>query len=159
LNANHALQALKRRGFERHIAELLRLRRAHPSGSFFTAEGAMQPYAKAHLYQWLTPELPGGPEAIPTLHWHAVAEPCTLQELKRQEGHPRHWAAAYRFVDVLTILEDEGAQLLTGTAADLDTDACRDAQMAEYQDSLTLIDDPRWDQADDDDRVVYLKTV
>ncbi|WP_200251082.1 hypothetical protein [Lamprobacter modestohalophilus] len=159
MNPMDALQALKRRGFERHIAELLRLRREQGTGSFFTPEGDMQPYAKAYLYQWLTPDLPGGPEAIPSLHWDTATEPCTLEELKRQEGHPRHWAAAYRFVDVLSILEDEGTQLLTGTAADLDTDACRDAQMAEYQDSLTLIDDPRWDQADDDDRVVYLKTV
>jgi hypothetical protein len=156
LKTSQALQALKRRGFERHIAELLRRRREHPSGSFFTAAGHMQPYAQAYLYRWLTPELPGGPELIPSLHREAVSELCTLEDLRKQQDKPQHWAAAYRFVTVLAILEAEDIQLFSAPCDEPDTDTCRAAQMDEYRDTLRVIDDPRWERAADDDCVVYL---
>jgi hypothetical protein len=156
LNANHALQALKRRGFERHIAELLRLRREHPSGSFFTADGAMQPDAKAYLYQWLTPDLPGGPAAIPSLHREAVSGSCTLEEVRTHLEKPQHWAAAYRFVNVLAILETEDVGLFADPIDEPDTDVCRAAQMDEYRATLTVVEHPRWARAADDDRVVHL---
>ncbi|MEA3641758.1 MAG: hypothetical protein VBE63_17735 [Lamprobacter sp.] len=156
MKTSQALQSLKRRGFERHITELLRRRREHPSRSFFTAAGTMQPYAKAYLYQWLTPELPGGPEAIPSLQREAVSESCTLEDLQRHQQKPQHWAAAYRFVNVLAILEAEDVQLFSAPSDEPDTDTCRATQMNEYRDTLTVVAHPRWERAVDDDQVVYL---
>ena len=72
---------LRRRGFDLHIAALLKLRRAHGHSSFFDERGYIRDYAINYLQRWLASEMPEVAAAgIPSLHMNAINE-VTFEEL------------------------------------------------------------------------------
>lgn len=146
-------KAFQRRGFDVHITELMRQRREHGHSSFFDANGRVRDYAKAYLYDWLTPDLPGGPEAVPTLHIDALSQGCTLEDLKRYAEKPLHWDAAFRFLKTLHILDSEAVALFE----DSNEDDWRDVQMDEYRKTYTVVENPHWEKNAEDDNIVYLR--
>jgi hypothetical protein len=143
--------ALRRRGFELHIAKLLELRRSHGHSSFYDADGYIRDYAHRYLRAWLSPDGDSAAEeGVPRIHRDETDE-CTLEELAE-----RRQAASDDvplFLEVLEILEREELTLFASGEAD----DPREAQMQELAKAYTVIDSLRWDRSEEDENVVRPK--
>lgn len=152
--ANIDHRTLRRRGFDLHIAALLRLRREHGHHSFFDERGHVRGYATAYLQRWLASEWPADQAAgIPNLHKDdfGMVSLETVLSLTTQESI--QLATAHAFLEILHILESEE----TAFYDDTDGDDARAAQMDELSRAYTVVDHPNWTRCDDEENVVYLR--
>lgn len=147
-NARHTLQ---RRAFDLHIAALLQLRRQHGHSSFFDDRGHVRDFAQDYLLAWLAPDLAEQAE-IRRLHIDASSD-ATLEELGTIIPRVAQWRVEHLCLEVLRILETEEVAFYDEGVSDEQ----RDAQMEEFGDAYTVIDNPYWDHDGDDDNVVYLR--
>jgi hypothetical protein len=145
---------LRRRGFDLHIAALLKLRRAHGHRSFFDERGYVRSYAIDYLQHWLASEMPEAVAAdIPSLHMNACDE-VTFEELtSRTRLESMQMEAAHFFRDILHTLESEEAAFYEND----DPEEVREAQMDELRRAYSVIDNPYWDRCEDEENVVYLR--